>query len=850
MKKKVLYSIGSLGIASVSSLVVLSCGKSSDSDNAVDINTDIKNSNPLDLKKQKELVNFFKNENKSNLKIDADVNISGKAELDQEIKKALKNQYKLTSEQVSYIEIEESYANFSSFNIGNFKEIKIGIKVNNEKKEIVKLKVGQFAKMIDLKIDLNEIKKKALEARKLNIQKGATKEDSNYLQVPEMTEDKNIIAVWTDVNGDYTDGDFVQYANFGDYENVKAKYSIDHNSTDQSSENNKKTSRMLYNKSTKTPVLVFVRKSQYLWSSNLDDEKIKKSFDHLRLASNLSTREILLNVWEDIENFALKTINSQASGILTEIKRITNLENTIRESDYEDISAYKEDLNNQQKTSFKKIIKEMINPLIDQLSNENIFSVRRLIKKLGSIPNYIKNKHNEIVEYLDSLNARVKKFKIHNLKFYKAWKKSGWSLDVPKYDDAQKVRYSRYLVDVVSSVPKIFDPSHSKYINPLAYAIGKTFKKIIEDNLYNMPLSKELLNTSYSTYAFENFVNDLFKKIKDTKPTKINSLDDPTLIYDGTIINYTKKLITNFFIFNNKFIENFDKFTNEDAQKKEWYNIKLKDDAIDAYMPEIWDWIKTWENATNKTFVELMKAIKDDLTNNATKKPLSVIKLEIVNGETNLYMKKINLVSFFKNLPNSLFSNNVDKWENENSVDAIKSGYESLINNEINKVQFLNTSIKGFWDNFLKPKINDVETKLKSMLSAPIVGYSLTWPAFKLIIKSESILEFAIKQAKPIFEELSPVLKDFGNTLFKVINGEGGIYGGVDVHYLSSLILRLERLYNQYYNLEPSVLGYKVLSLSDYLPDLTKTFKLINKEFLKYSKWLEPINEAFAPIKD
>ena len=850
MKKKILYSIGSLAIASVSSLVVLSCAKSSSSDNAVDINTDIKNSNPVDLKTQKELVNFFKNENKNNLKIDADVKIGGKAELDQEIKKAMKNQYKLTSKQISYIEIEESYGDFSSFNIGNFKEINIGIKVNNEKKEIVKLKVGQFAKMIDLKIDLNEIKKKALEARELNIENNATKEDSNYLQVPEMAEDKNIIAVLTDVNGDYKSSDFVQYANFNEYEAAKAKYSIDHNSTNQSSENNKKTNRMLYNKLIKTPVLVSVRKSQYLWNSISDDEKLKNSFDYLRLAFNLSTREILLNVWEDIEDFALKNINDKASGILTEIKRITNLENTIRESDYENISAYKEDLNQQQKTSFKEIIQKMINPLIDQLSDENISSVKRLINKLGSIPTYIKDKHNEIVEYLDSLNARVKKFKIHNLKFYKGWKNSGWGLDVLKYDDSKKVRYSRYLVDVVSSVPKIFDTSHSKYVNPLAHAIGKTFKKIIEDNLHNMPLSKELLNTSYSLYAFENFVNDLFKKFKDTKPTKINSLDDPNVNYDGTIINYTKKLITNFFIFNNKFIENFDKFTNVDEQNKEWYNIKLKNDAIDAYMPEIWDWIKTWENTTNKTFVELMKAIKDDLTNNASKKPLSVIKLEIVNGETNLYVKKINLVSFFKNLPNSLFSNNVDRWENENSVDDLKAEYEILINNEINKVQFLNTSIKGFWNNFLKPKINDVETELKSMLSAPVVGYSLTWPVFKRIINSESILDFAIKQAKPVFEELLPVLKDFGNTLFKVINGEGGIYGGVDVHYLSSLILRIERLYNNYYNLEYSIAGVKIFSMSDLLPNLTKTFKLINKEFLKYSKWLEPVNEAFAPIKD
>ena len=852
MKKKILYSIGSLGVASVSSIVVLSCGESSNSDNTVEIDTEIPLSNVNNLEKQKNLVEFFKQNVANNLKIDADVEISGETEWNQEIKKALKSQYQLSDEELSYIKVESP---FSSFRVGNYKKIKLSVKVGNEAKSQVDLKVGQFAKMIDLTIDLEDLKNKAKKARQLNITNGSIKQDTGYLEVPVMEEDKNIIAVLVNVNGDYTSDDFVQYSNFKEYEAAKKNYSIDHNSTNQNEENKKKKDRMLYNKSIKTPVLVSVRKSEYKVSINKngekyeplstsDSQKIKNSFDYLRLAANLSTREILLNVWKAIEDFAFSNINAKASGFLTEIKRITNLENTIRNSDYENIPSYKT-LSEAQKTSFKNIIDKMINPLIDQLSNENLASIKRFINELGKVPSYIQEKHNQIVENLNSLNDQTKKFKIHNLKFYKAWKNSGWTLNIPKYDDSEKVRYSRYLLDIVSEVPKIFDTSHAQYINPIAYAIGDTFKEIIRNNFFNMPLAKAMLDNSYSLYSFEKFINDLFNRLKNTKLLKTKSLDDPNISYDGTIINYIKKLFTNFFIFNEKFIENLDSFNNKDENNKEWYNLDL-DDIIDSYLPNAWDWIKTWEETTNQTSSKLMKAIKDDLTNNANSKPLSMIKLSIINGETNLYDKKINLIPFFNKLPKSLFTSYVDRWKKTDDIEKIKLNYKDLIDQEIDKTKLLNTSIQDFWNDYLKVEISKIEDGIKSIsIFKNLITGGFAWTLFTNAMNADGVLDFVIKQTKPILEDFLPILQDFGNTLFKVIQGEGGIYGGIDVHYLSSLVLRLEWLYNKYYTL--TYLGYPI---SDYLPDFRDKFKPLNKEILKYSKWLEPINLAFAPIRD
>jgi hypothetical protein len=251
-----------------------------------------KSRNAQDFIKQKQLINLFTPDNNTlKIKLDDDILIADATILEEEIKKHLKIKYNLSDKELTYISIETP---FSEFSIGNYKNINIGIKVGNEEKDkTINFKVLQFAKMIDLNINIQDIINRAIKARTLNIQNGATKEEEGYLNVPILEDGKNIIAIKVNANGEYTNSDFVQYDTLTSYENDKAKYTIDQNDDDK---NNKKNERMLYNKNKKTPILVSLRKSYFEHSSEEDDDKIKNSFDYLRLAANLSTREILREI--------------------------------------------------------------------------------------------------------------------------------------------------------------------------------------------------------------------------------------------------------------------------------------------------------------------------------------------------------------------------------------------------------------------------------------------------------------------------------------------------------------------------------------------------------------------------
>jgi hypothetical protein len=85
-----------------------------------------------------------------------------------------------------------------------------------------------------------------------------------------------------------------------------------------------------------------------------------------------------------------------------------------------------------------------------------------------------------------------------------------------------------------------------------------------------MPLTKTLLKEANNVNPFEIFIKDFFNKFKNTNLLNAAKLDiTSSENYNGTIINYIKKLLTNSFIFNEKFVKNFSLFDNTNLNAKE-----------------------------------------------------------------------------------------------------------------------------------------------------------------------------------------------------------------------------------------------------------------------------------------